>query len=74
MFHARIEHLLTHAGLSESHVGRYPARLASYKRLLIDREALRHELHNAVTREDYEQAADLRDRIKSLEDQQDETS
>ena len=74
VFHSRIEHLLAHAGLSEAHVGRYPTRLASYKRLLIDRETLRHELNSAITREDYEQAADLRDRIKSLEEQQDETA
>jgi len=74
VFHNRIEHLLEQLGFSELHAGRYPARLASYKRLLIDREALRHQLSEALTREEYERAAELRDRIKSLEELHDGTT
>ena len=72
VFHSRVQQLLDQAGLTESHVGRYPARLDSYKRLLVDRESLREELEDALHREDYETAAAIRDRMLSLEEGRDE--
>jgi protein arginine kinase activator len=68
VFHYRIQQLLEQAGLTETHVGRYPHRLDSYKRLLIDRESLRSELEEALKNEDYEAAASIRDRMRSLEE------
>jgi protein arginine kinase activator len=49
------------------HTGKIPERLRSYKTLLIDREKLRAQLDEAVSREDYEAAAELRDRIQAIE-------
>jgi protein arginine kinase activator len=69
VFHARIEQLLEGKGLTETHQGRYPSRLDSYKRLLVDRESLRDELNTAVIEENYEQAALIRDRMRALEEQ-----
>jgi protein arginine kinase activator len=71
-FHGRIHLLLDQAGLTETHVGRYPARLGSFKRLLVDRETLRERLVHAVEEENYEEAATIRDRMKSLEEHGDE--
>ncbi len=71
VFRARIHYLLEQAGLTEEHVGRYPARLGSYKRLLVDRELLRDRLTEALAQEDYEQAVILRDQMQVLEEQPD---
>ncbi len=71
VFRSRIHYLLEQAGLTEEHVGRYPARLGSFKRLLVDREALRDRLTDAVAREDYELAVTLRDQMRALEEQPD---
>lgn len=49
------------------HRGKLPKKLLSYKELLIDREKLKSRLNDAVTREDYETAAVIRDQIRSLE-------
>ena len=71
-FRGRIHQLLEQEGLSGDHVGRYPARLSSFKRLLVDKESLRVELEDAIDQEDYETAATLRDRMQRLEDPTDE--
>lgn len=71
-FRGRIQQLLERSGLKEGHIGRYPARLSVFKRLLVDRESLRQELETAIDHEDYELAASLRDRMQSLEDTTDE--
>jgi protein arginine kinase activator len=49
------------------HRGKYPKRLMAYKTLLIDIEELKRKLDRAVKKEDYEEAALLRDQIKELE-------
>ncbi len=49
------------------HRGKLPQSLKTYKELLIDRERLKSQLNDAVTNEDYETAAVLRDQIKSIE-------
>ena len=72
VFRNRIQLLLSQMGLIDPHVGRYPNRLASYKRLFVDRIAMREDLEAALGREDYEQAAELRDRIRTLEDGDDD--
>jgi protein-arginine kinase activator protein McsA len=48
-------------------VGRFPERLVSYKRLLVDRSVLQQRLDEAVRREDYEEAAIIRDSMLALE-------
>lgn len=71
VFRSRIQRLLDQSGLTEPHVGRYPVRLGSYKRLLLDREVLRERLSDALADEDYERAATIRDRMRALEEQPD---
>lgn len=71
-FGNRIQLLLAQMGLVEPHVGRYPSRIASYKRLLVDRVMMKEDLEDALDREDYEHAAELRDQIRQLEDAEDD--
>jgi len=71
-FRGRVQQLLVQEGLTEDHVGRYPARLSSYKRLLVDRESLRMDLEHALEKEDYESAASIRDQMKKLEESTDD--
>ena len=66
-FRSRIQYLLDQTGLGGSHVGRYPARLGSYKRLFVDREKLRERLNEALSDENYEQAVTIRDQMRALE-------
>ncbi len=68
VFSNRIQLLLSQMGLIDPHAGRYPNRLASYRRLLVDRVAMKDDLEAALGREDYEHAAELRDRIRMMED------
>jgi protein arginine kinase activator len=49
------------------HRGKYPRRLLTDSSLLEDRERLRVLLKKAVADEDYEAAATLRDRLKTVE-------
>lgn len=49
------------------HKGKYPKKLQAYKALLVDKEILKKRLEEAVSNEDYETAAALRDRISYLE-------
>jgi len=49
------------------HRGKLPKKLSSYKELLIDRERLKSRLDDAITQEDYETAAVIRDQIRALE-------
>ena len=71
VFRGSIARLLSQVGAEEAHVGRYPDRLISYKRLLIDRTELRQRLDEAVQREDYEEAALIRDRMLALDTNED---
>lgn len=54
---------------SSHHIGKVPRRLATPRSCETDLIRLRKELNRAVTEEQFEQAARLRDQIKSLEDQ-----
>ncbi len=49
------------------HRGKYPARLVAYKSLLVDRELLKDRLKEAVVHEDYEEAAVIRDKLRTIE-------
>jgi protein arginine kinase activator len=49
------------------HRGKLPQTLLSFKELLVDKERLKTQLNDAVTQEDYETAAVIRDQIRSLE-------
>lgn len=66
-FKREIEIFLQNTSGTIHHKGKYPARLKAYKSLLIDRELLKDELKAAVTQEDYEKAATIRDKIKTIE-------
>lgn len=50
------------------HVGKTPRRLPQTKQTQTELMNLRNQLKQAVTEEDYEQAARVRDRIKQLEE------
>ena len=67
-FHGEIQKYLTKRGLEASHRGKLPKNLQTVKSLLFDREELKTELKQALAQEDYETAARLRDRIKTLEE------
>src|SRR5947207_8926218 len=50
------------------HLGKTPRRLPQTKQAQSELVQLRKQLHQAVTREAYEEAAQLRDRIRQLEE------
>lgn len=66
-YRRQIVELLGREELGTEHAGRLPRRLALVKRLLHDREQLRGELEAAVTAEEYEKAARIRDEMIRLE-------
>jgi protein arginine kinase activator len=66
-FKREIEVFFQNTSGTTRHKGKYPARLKAYKTLLIDREALKEKLKEAVSNEDYEKAAMIRDKIETIE-------
>ena len=67
-FHKEITAVLDRiTGGASRHKGKFPARLLTYKALLLDKELLKKELTEALAEEDYEQAAIIRDRIRAVE-------
>jgi protein arginine kinase activator len=64
-----LESLLKAMHKGTSHVGKIPARLMRHLQLDAQMKNLQRDLENAVSKEDYESAASLRDQIKNLEDQ-----
>jgi protein arginine kinase activator len=66
-FGARLQQLLGHSSRPLQHDGRYPQRLQTYKKMFVDKEVFREQLREAVEREEYEQAAVLRDKINSID-------
>ena len=50
------------------HCGKTPRRMPQSQQALSELMQLRNRLKQAVTKEDYEEAARLRDRIKQLEE------
>ena len=53
------------------HIGRIPSRLAAFKAVLVDVGRLKKHLKDALRNEDYERAAELRDRIHEIESKDD---
>jgi protein arginine kinase activator len=58
--------LRKHSSQSQ-HKGKYPKRLLSDTSIMADRELLKDMLKRAVADEDYESAAEMRDRLKTLD-------
>ena len=50
------------------HKGKYPKRLLAFKSYLVDIEQLKRKLETAVREEQYERAAQLRDRIREIQE------
>ncbi|MFO8063517.1 MAG: UvrB/UvrC motif-containing protein [Spirochaetota bacterium] len=67
VFENEIRSVLERRPSPAQHAGKYPERLKVYKRFFIDRERLRRRLEAAVTEEDYEQAAKLRDELAHID-------
>lgn len=66
-FGREIRKLLRLPESGKIHKGKLPARVLSYKTFFIDRENLKIQLEIALDKEDYEKAAELRDRIMGLD-------
>ena len=67
-FHTIVEPLLMHYHSESQHVGKTPARGGGEAKKRQDRRRLQKQLDAAIQKEDYEEAARLRDRIKELAD------
>ncbi|MBN2050999.1 MAG: UvrB/UvrC motif-containing protein [Spirochaetales bacterium] len=59
--------LLENVAGTPRHRGKLPKKLKTYKVLMVDKQILKQQLKEAVSREDYEAAAALRDRIRSFD-------
>lgn len=67
VFEAELVPLLRRVQGSDQHQGKAPKRAGGVLRLRKELAQLKSELQRAVTREEFEKAAQLRDRIKELE-------
>lgn len=70
-FEEEIEPILRRIHGNSRHVGRVPVRSGERYLLLQRIDALKQQLQAAVQAEEYERAADLRDRLKELERERD---
>lgn len=68
-FSAEIDALRDKKGTQPAYRGKVPARLGRVGAETAERDSLRQQLHQAVSAEEYEKAAQLRDRLKQLEGQ-----
>jgi protein arginine kinase activator len=66
VFSASIERILGNRRVRGFHSGRIPKRLQRYRRMFVEREDLIARLNVALDSEDFERAAELRDRIQSM--------
>ncbi len=66
-FKSDLEPLLTNIHDSVRHVGKRPQRMASSEDSQAELIRLRREMEEAIEREDYEKASEIRDQIKRLE-------
>lgn len=66
-FEDRIEPMVRRIQGTGVHTGKVPARSQGRYRLVREMEQLKKNLREAVAREEFEQAAELRDRIRELE-------
>ena len=67
VFHETLHPLLERIQHSDRHVGKVPRRAGSELKRENELIRLRRELERAVQREEYEEAAHLRDQIRTLE-------
>ncbi len=67
VFHAELVPLLDSIHGHNRHVGKIPRRLPQTRQVERELTELRKQLQEAVVEENYEQAAQLRDRIRTLE-------
>ncbi len=67
IFGASIDRLVRFHHRTDRHNGRLPLRLQRYRNLFMEREELLRRLTVAVESENFETAAQLRDRINSLD-------
>lgn len=67
-FNEKLMPLIKRIHGSENHIGKIPKREGSVIRIKKEIMNLRKELKRAVEKEEYERAVELRDRIKTLED------
>ncbi len=63
-----LESVLDQMHKDTKHVGKMPERLAATFQLDEQMKQLQSDLQDSIEQEDYESAADLRDRIRALED------
>ncbi len=68
VFHDELVQLLENIHGETRHSGKVPRRLPQNKQAQAELTQLRKQLHQAVTKEAYEDAARLRDRIRRLEE------
>lgn len=66
-FGSRLEPLIKRIHGNTQHTGKVPKRTGGIIRIKRDIEKLKYELKRAIENEEYEKAAELRDRIKTLE-------
>ncbi|MBO8141272.1 MAG: UvrB/UvrC motif-containing protein [Firmicutes bacterium] len=66
-FQKQLEPVLRRIHGSTAHAGKIPARTGGALRRRRELNRLRQELHQAVAKEEYERAAEIRDRIRALE-------
>ncbi|QSQ08326.1 Protein-arginine kinase activator protein [Koleobacter methoxysyntrophicus] len=68
-FHGRIEPILRRIHGSHVHTGKVPRRTGGKIRLKKEIDKLKRQLEQAVKKEEFEKAAELRDKIRELENQ-----
>ncbi len=66
-FEADLRSILSQMAARPRHAGRLPALLAAPMEAPADKAGLREELKTAVDNEEYEKAAELRDKLRELE-------
>lgn len=67
VFRPIIETVLKDQSFAGRHIGRLPDRLATYRYIFVDRERLARSLAAAIEREDFEEAAQLREEIGRMD-------
>jgi len=67
VFQGKLNPLLRRIHSAERHKGKVPARTGGRLKLIKEIESLKSELSNLVKNEEFEKAAEVRDRIKELE-------
>ncbi len=66
-FRVVIRNILGMGSSAFLHKGSISSKLKTYRTILVDRERLKRELEEAVSKEDYETAVVIRDKLKEIE-------